>query len=179
MEANILQPNTIEYFAAYGEVFFVKNREILPFRDLPCSDALALRRELEKNSEALKAIEKVISDPTDQLRQFAACRFGKLNNTPDFINGRVNDCEATCTSCSETCRFDHKICIRPEGKYGKPTPREIEIACLVAGNTNKEIANRLNISVNTVVTHIAHLLEKIGGHSRSFIVHWSVSNNLL
>ncbi|MFZ4545862.1 MAG: response regulator transcription factor [Bacteroidales bacterium] len=179
METTIFTPGAIEYFAVDGEVFFIKNKEIHPFADLPCGDALALRRDLESCNIVRKAIEKYITDPVDQLKQFAACRYGKLNSTPDFINGRTNDCETQCQSCASTCRFDQKICVRPDAKYGQPTKREIEIAKLVAGRSNKEIAQKLGVSVNTVVTHIAHLLEKIGGHSRSFIVHWAISNNIL
>jgi len=179
MEATLFTPGAIEYFAVDGEVFFIKNKEIHPFADLPCGDALALRRDLESCNIVLKAIEKYITDPVEQLKQFAACRYGKLNETPDFINGRTNDCETQCNSCAATCRFEHKLCVRPNAKYGQPTNREIEIAKLVAGNTNKEIANRLNISVNTVVTHIAHLLEKIGCHERTSIVSWTHNCNLL
>jgi two-component system response regulator NreC len=47
------------------------------------------------------------------------------------------------------------------------TEREIEILQLVAeGYTNKEVAEKLVISVKTVETHKAHIAEKLGGKSR-------------
>ena len=47
------------------------------------------------------------------------------------------------------------------------TEREIEILQLVAeGFTNKDIAEKLVISVKTVETHKAHIAEKLGGKSR-------------
>ena len=47
------------------------------------------------------------------------------------------------------------------------TPRQLEVLRLVAlGLRNAEIANRLTISEETVKTHVAHLLEKLGVGSR-------------
>jgi len=47
------------------------------------------------------------------------------------------------------------------------TPREPEVLQLLArGLQNVEIANRLVISPKTVGTHIAHIYEKLGAHSR-------------
>jgi DNA-binding CsgD family transcriptional regulator len=38
---------------------------------------------------------------------------------------------------------------------------------LAAGRTNKEIAARLQVSPNTVKTHVAHLFEKLGASRRT------------
>ena len=43
------------------------------------------------------------------------------------------------------------------------SPRELEVlGALARGQSNKEIARNLNISPNTIKTHIAHLFEKLG-----------------
>ena len=48
------------------------------------------------------------------------------------------------------------------------TPREMSTLRLLAdGQSNKEIANALNISERTVKTHLAHLFEKLGVTSRT------------
>lgn len=48
------------------------------------------------------------------------------------------------------------------------TPREIEVLrLLTTGAGNDEIADKLNISLNTVKTHIKHLLEKTGFETRT------------
>ena len=48
------------------------------------------------------------------------------------------------------------------------SPRELEILHeLAAGRSNKEIAARLNLSPNTVKTHIARLFEKLQARRRT------------
>jgi DNA-binding NarL/FixJ family response regulator len=51
------------------------------------------------------------------------------------------------------------------------TPREQEVMRLLAlGADNCKIADTLAISENTVKTHVAHILEKLGVHSRSQVI---------
>jgi len=48
------------------------------------------------------------------------------------------------------------------------TPREIEIlGCVAEGNRNREIADRLFISEETVKVHIKHVMEKLGATHRT------------
>ena len=54
-------------------------------------------------------------------------------------------------------------------EYGEPlTEREKEILCMVAtGVTNREVAYRLSISVNTVKVHLRNIFAKLGAESRT------------
>jgi ATP/maltotriose-dependent transcriptional regulator MalT len=46
--------------------------------------------------------------------------------------------------------------------------RELEVlALLAAGRSNKEIANQLNVSPNTIKTHVANLFEKLEAKRRT------------
>ncbi|MEG2941276.1 MAG: response regulator transcription factor [Thermomonas sp.] len=48
------------------------------------------------------------------------------------------------------------------------SPRELEVLHeIAAGHSNKEIAARLHVSPNTVKTHVARLLEKLGAKRRT------------
>jgi DNA-binding NarL/FixJ family response regulator len=64
--------------------------------------------------------------------------------------------------------------------YGHLTPREREVLQLVAeGNANKEVAHALNLSVKTVVTLRARILEKLNLHSVSDMVRYAIKNNII
>jgi DNA-binding CsgD family transcriptional regulator len=48
------------------------------------------------------------------------------------------------------------------------SPRELEVLReLAAGRSNKEIAAKLNVSPNTVKTHVARMFEKLGAKRRT------------
>ena len=48
------------------------------------------------------------------------------------------------------------------------TRRELEVlSALAAGQTNKEIANELHLSPNTVKFHLKNLFQKLDVHNRS------------
>lgn len=60
------------------------------------------------------------------------------------------------------------------------TLREIEVATQLArGYTNKEVAVHLNISLSTVITHRKNLMAKLGAHSLSDIIIYTVMNGHL
>lgn len=55
------------------------------------------------------------------------------------------------------------------------TQREREVlAFLVQGLSNMEIANRMHISVETVKSHIKHLMEKLGMRGRTSLAIWAL-----
>lgn len=63
---------------------------------------------------------------------------------------------------------------------GELSGREREVLCDVArGFTNKEIAARLQISVKTVETHKANLMEKLGLSGRAEIVRYALQQGWL
>lgn len=63
---------------------------------------------------------------------------------------------------------------------GPLSPREREILQLVAeGKSNKETANTLNLSVKTVETHRASIMEKLDLHSVSDLVHFAIRNHIV
>ena len=69
-----------------------------------------------------------------------------------------------------------------EGKetYDGLTEREKEILTLVAdGATNQEIARNLFISIKTVQTHRAHIMEKLDLHDRTKLVRYAIRKGLI
>jgi two-component system, NarL family, response regulator NreC len=64
--------------------------------------------------------------------------------------------------------------------YDRLTLREKEVLQLIAqGKSNKEIASMLNISVNTVAVHRAHVMETLGFHRTAELVLYAVKKGLV
>ncbi|MBS1867170.1 MAG: response regulator transcription factor [Acidobacteria bacterium] len=60
------------------------------------------------------------------------------------------------------------------------TPREMEILQhIVAGKSNKEIANDLELSVNTVAVHRANIMDRLGIHKTAELVVYAIRNGLV
>jgi len=60
------------------------------------------------------------------------------------------------------------------------TPREQEVLTLIAeGATNMEISKQLFISIKTVQTHRAHIMEKLNLHDRSELVRYAIRKGLI
>jgi len=63
---------------------------------------------------------------------------------------------------------------------GTLTPREVEVLRLIArGHTNRQIADFLTLSVRTVESHRANLMDKLDLRSRVELVHYAMDNALL
>ena len=57
------------------------------------------------------------------------------------------------------------------------SPRELEVTILLTkGLINKEIADRLNISITTVITHRKNIMEKLKARSLADIIIYAVMN---
>ena len=58
--------------------------------------------------------------------------------------------------------------------------REKEIICeVVKGKTNKEIAEHLNISVFTILTHRRNIAKKLQIHSATALAIYAIANKLV
>lgn len=60
------------------------------------------------------------------------------------------------------------------------TPREREVLrCIVQGDTNREIAGKLSLSIGTVKIHVEHIIAKLGVSDRTQAAVWAVKRGLL
>jgi len=76
----------------------------------------------------------------------------------------------------------HSPGVAPESNRGdlKLSPREIEVTRLLAqGNSNKEIAQILTISVKTVETHRRRAMKNLGFHSLAQLATYAMRNGLV
>jgi len=65
-------------------------------------------------------------------------------------------------------------------RFDSLSEREREIFQLIAeGHSNKEIADLINLSVSTVETHRAHIMEKLDVHNTAEIVLYAVRKGVI
>jgi DNA-binding NarL/FixJ family response regulator len=67
-----------------------------------------------------------------------------------------------------------------EDRYDLLSDREREVLQMIAeGHSNKEVANLLNVSVTTVETHRAHILQKLDIHSIPELILYAVRKGII
>jgi two-component system response regulator NreC len=77
-------------------------------------------------------------------------------------------------------RLGARLAAQPSGPPDDLSEREVEVLRLVAlGYTNVEIAEQLFLSVRTVETHRAHILQKLQLVSRSELVRYAIQRGLV
>ncbi len=60
------------------------------------------------------------------------------------------------------------------------SPREREVLMLIcAGRTNREVAEELGVSINTVETHRKHIIDKLDLHSTADLVRYAVRHGIV
>jgi DNA-binding NarL/FixJ family response regulator len=65
-------------------------------------------------------------------------------------------------------------------RNGGLTTRELEILQLIVdGKSNKEIADQLGLSVNTVAVHRANIMDALGIHKTAELVVYAIRNGLV
>jgi len=64
--------------------------------------------------------------------------------------------------------------------YDKLTAREREVLTLIAeGHSNREIADKLTLSLSTVQTHYTHIMEKLNLQSRAEMIKYAIRRGLI
>lgn len=77
---------------------------------------------------------------------------------------------------AQLSRTEH---LKGERDYGL-TARELEILkFIVEGKSNKEIANHLELSANTVAVHRANMMQALGIHKTAELVTYAIRNGLV
>jgi two-component system response regulator NreC len=68
----------------------------------------------------------------------------------------------------------------PSPQTPELTPRERQVLVGIAeGLTNKEIAERLGVSVRTVETHREHIMQKLGIHTVAGLTRYAMARGLV
>ena len=162
-QAQLLKPNVIVMDCALPEMNGIQaTRKILEFAPQTLILMLTMHTEDTWVRQALEAGAKgyVLKNALD-LELGAAIR--RMVNGEKVLDGQLS--------------FQQSL----KGERGSGlTAREVEILQLICdGKSNKEIAAQLDLSVNTVALHRAHIMDALGIHKTAELVVYAIRNGLV
>lgn len=164
------------------KVYFSQRGITLPFSKLPHKYHILLLNQMKADKVAFKEILKEHGSALAGLEDYAFCKYGGLDSSPDLSNDQLAECENfLCKSQIEgvcKCLKWKKITIRSNGNT--LTISEIKVLELIGKKfTNIEIAETLHITINTVKTHRANLHLKFGVQSTQELIIDAVNDQII
>lgn len=175
-----LTDQNIEFFAVDGELYSLSNGFRHKFPDMPYEHVMFLNEQFHLDDAGQKSVEHL--KEYDRLKTYSICRFGGCNSTPDAsAKGEIVDSnEYYDCGIRGNCPHEGKRCKEIVAENGVISHRQLEIMKLVAsGLYNKEIADQLQISENTVANHLANIFDKLGDRSRVVITSFVKERGIL
>lgn len=151
--------------------------------EMPIINGLEATKIIKESTPSIKIIILSVSDNVADL--FTALQYGAQgyllkNMDPDdwlqYLHSIVEgSSEATRGMASKLLYQFREKDLQDSTQVKSITPRETEILLLLAeGLTNKQIANQLFISENTVKNHIKNLLEKLQLENRVQLASYAI-----
>lgn len=153
---------------------------------MPGVSGLDIIKDLKSEHPDL-AILVLSTFPEEQyaMRVMKAGASGFLNKegAPDMLIGAIRKVAAggkyISPSLAERVFFDLDVDMK-KAPHERLSPREYQVMCMISsGRTVTEIANELSLSVKTISTNRARLLQKMGMKSNAEITHYAIKNNLV
>lgn len=182
LPAGLVDEN-IEIFADGEKLKSLYKGNTLDFFQLPGEIIDLFREEMLGNTTALIALNKAgLKDIDEILYKYVWCNYGNFDNTPDF-DTETQEFVKEYWICGQRaqCPFNHKICgqlTAPNGDH--LTKQEIKIIKLIAqGNFDTELADALNISFGTIISHKANIFRKLQVNSKVGVTMFAYENNLV
>jgi len=168
-----------EFIGIDGNLYRIKI-EFVHFTEFQASTRLGLQNLLDNDLIAQASLDQLnITDDDARLHKFGLCRFGGFDDKADITkNEHTNE----YYDCGERgyCHVEGKLCKHVMAANGYITPREIEVIKLIAEDlADKQIADRLEISVNTANTHRVNIQKKIGCSTKVGICRFAMEKRIL
>lgn len=175
-----LTDKNIEFFSVNGELYSISNGFRYQFPEMPYDHVEFLSEQFHLDEIGQSTVEHLAE--YDRLKTYSICRFGACNSTPDAspTGDIVDSHEYFNCGIRGKCPHEGKRCKEIVADNGVISHRQLEIMKLVAsGLYNKEIADQLNISENTVANHLANIFDKLGDRSRVVITSFVKERGIL
>ncbi len=177
--------------ASEGTEAIEKTQELMPdvvVMDIamPGMDGLEATRRIKKNNPEVKILVLTQHDNREYI--LSAIKAGTAGYIPKKALGSelVSAIRAVCKgesflypSAAATLIKDY-LRRADEEPYDRLTAREREILKLIAeGHTSREIADRLFISLKTVLGHRTKIMQKVDIHNRTELIRYAMRKGLI
>ncbi|MDR9399425.1 MAG: response regulator transcription factor [Salibacter sp.] len=146
--------------------------------NMPVMDGFETIKILKKEYPSIKTIaitmfaEKAVSE---RVMQLGASGYVLKNSPVEDLVEAIEKVNCGGTYCSEIKTGKRSSLVKEQ-----LTKREIEIIALIAeGNTNREIAEALNISHRTVDTHRTNIMRKLNIHNSAALVRTALKEGII
>jgi DNA-binding CsgD family transcriptional regulator len=169
-----------EFFTDNGIVYAFYQRRLYTFQEFPEELMLAVEQAMLKDTKAFRAICEFKLERDEMLEKYVACVMGNFDGEADMCMETLQ-VKAEYVECHlrGICPYEGKICKTLKVDDGILTHQEMRVIKLITdGNLDKEIADILDISKNTVQNHCANIRQKTGLRSRAEIARWATEKNL-
>lgn len=169
----------IEFFVQNDELFAIVNGTTHPWHEVPEWVKAEQQQLLDADIQAQASLKKWGLDGDDALQQFTICTKGAFNHTPDLMCGEDSDEE--CFDCGHRgqCPYEGHLCKAIKCGEWVLGFREIQVIRLITnGLLDKQIADVLCISINTVTSHVANIRTKTGQPTRTAIAVWALEKGI-
>ena len=153
---------------------------------LPILNGIAVTQRLRKDQPHVRVLLFTMHDDDDTVsRGLAAGARGYVlkSDSESHLEAAISALGANrpyFSSPVSELLLDAALNERKRSKLESFTIRELEVAQLIAeGNSNKQIARLLNISIKTVESHRAAAMRKAGVHTAAEFVRFAIKHNLI
>lgn len=176
-----LEDDGVEFYVGGNDIKCLHKGNRYEWGSFPCWIIEKIEQDMIANPEAMKALVAWdITDSEEMMRQYIVCRFGGFDGFADITpEGKIEHTEYFDCGRRGSCSFEGKLC--PSFKVGDEhlTKQELNIIRKIAsGKHNKQIADELYISEETVSSHNKNIQRKLGVPSKLGIIPWAVKRNI-
>lgn len=176
-----LEDDGVEFYFHKGEIKCLHNGKRYSWHEFPKEIIDRIDQDMTEHPEAIKALlDWDLNTREEMIRQYIICRFGGFDNEPDIdAQGNIDHTEFFDCGRRGRCTHEGKLCTSIKAPHGNITKQELKVLRLVArGLQNKEIADQLCISEDTVSTHNQNIQAKLGVSSKTEMVAFAIKKNI-
>lgn len=158
--------------------------------DLPHPDGIGIIKQLQRHSPTLKFIIFTQENRNTNIDELIKLNIHGVVLKDSDISNLLSSIHTVCRgftfmdkaltpySTNEEKRFDIRT-LSDSLTLPRISPREKQILCLISqGLKNKEIAEKLSISIKTVESHRLNLMKKLDAHSIVDLMKWAIRLNI-